>query len=57
VDVFGADRIVVGSDWPFPMHSSDPRGLLAQAGDAAFVQRAAIDNAIAALGDTREQTS
>lgn len=57
VEVFGADRIVVGSDWPFPMHSSDPRDLLARAGDAAFVERAAIDNAVAALGDTRGQTS
>lgn len=57
VDVFGADRIVVGSDWPFPMHSSTPRDLLSQACDEPFVHRAAIDNALAALGDTREQPS
>ena len=48
VTVFGADRMVLGSDWPFPMGSEDPAGLLAHRG-AEFARRVAIDNAKAAL--------
>ena len=47
--VFGADRIVLGSDWPFPMGTSDPKALVAHRG-AEFAQRAASDNARAVLG-------
>jgi aminocarboxymuconate-semialdehyde decarboxylase len=52
VDVFGADRIVLGSDWPFPMGSADPAALVAHRG-AAFVDQVARDNAAAALGRQR----
>jgi aminocarboxymuconate-semialdehyde decarboxylase len=50
VDVFGEERIVLGSDWPFPMGTDDPVGLVAHRGEA-FVQRVAVDNARAALGE------
>lgn len=49
VAVFGADRMVLGSDWPFPMGSEDPVSLIAHRGDE-FVGRVACDNAAAALG-------
>jgi aminocarboxymuconate-semialdehyde decarboxylase len=50
VDVFGPDRLVLGSDWPFPMGTDDPAALVAHRGPA-FVDRVAITNARAALGD------
>ncbi len=49
VEVFGADRMVLGSDWPFPMGSEDPVGLIAHRGKP-FVHQVAVDNARAALG-------
>jgi aminocarboxymuconate-semialdehyde decarboxylase len=50
VEVFGEDKMVLGSDWPFPMGTKDPVSLIAHRGDA-FVDRAAVENARAALGD------
>ncbi|HWH21615.1 MAG TPA: amidohydrolase family protein, partial [Solirubrobacterales bacterium] len=50
IDVFGEDKIVLGSDWPFPMGTKDPTSLIAHRGDA-FVNRAATENARTALGD------
>jgi aminocarboxymuconate-semialdehyde decarboxylase len=49
VEVFGEDRMVLGSDWPFPMGTEDPAGLIAHRGEA-FVRQAARVNAAAALG-------
>jgi aminocarboxymuconate-semialdehyde decarboxylase len=49
VEVFGAERMVLGSDWPFPMGSEDPVGLIAHRGEA-FVEQVTVDNARAALG-------
>ncbi|WP_067179472.1 amidohydrolase family protein [Microtetraspora niveoalba] len=48
-DLFGADRIVLGSDWPFPMGSDDPAVLVAHRGPE-FVRRAGVENARALLG-------
>lgn len=44
VSVFGANRMVLGSDWPFPMGSDDPVTLLSHR-DAAFVRQVSEDNA------------
>lgn len=49
VAVFGADRLVLGSDWPFPMGTDDPLALVAHRG-AEFTRRVAVDNARAVLG-------
>jgi aminocarboxymuconate-semialdehyde decarboxylase len=49
VETFGADKIVLGSDWPFPMGIEDPRTLVAHRG-AAFAEAVAVENARAALG-------
>ncbi|MGW0435649.1 amidohydrolase family protein [Micromonospora sp. NPDC003197] len=49
VSVFGADRLVLGSDWPFPMGTDDPTAAVAHRG-AEFAQRVATTNAAAALG-------
>ncbi len=47
--VFGEDRLLLGSDWPFPMGTNDPAGLVTHLGEAA-VCRASTWNARAALG-------
>ena len=49
VEVFGEDRMVLGSDWPFPMGTEDPAGLIAHRGEA-FVRHVAGVNAAVALG-------
>lgn len=49
VEVFGEDRMVLGSDWPFPMGTPDPASLIAHRGED-FVDRVATVNAGAALG-------
>ncbi|MEW2113681.1 amidohydrolase family protein [Streptomyces sp. NPDC005474] len=49
VTTFGADRLVLGSDWPFPMGTSDPAGLLAHR-TPEYVEQVAVANADAALG-------
>ena len=49
VSVFGADRLVLGSDWPFPMGTDDPTAAVAHRG-AEFARQVATDNASAALG-------
>lgn len=49
ITTFGADRLVLGSDWPFPMGTFDPAGLVAHRGPE-LVERAATANAEAALG-------
>jgi aminocarboxymuconate-semialdehyde decarboxylase len=49
VEVFGAERVVLGSDWPFPMGCDDPAALAAHRG-VPFVDQVARDNAAAALG-------
>ncbi len=50
VEVFGEDKMVLGSDWPFPMGAADPVALIAHRGEA-FVDRVSRENARAALGD------
>jgi aminocarboxymuconate-semialdehyde decarboxylase len=49
VEVFGEDKLVLGSDWPFPMGTKDPVALIAHRG-AEFVERVATVNARVALG-------
>ncbi|WP_051752774.1 amidohydrolase family protein [Streptosporangium amethystogenes] len=44
VETFGADRMVLGSDWPFPMGSDDPAELVAHRG-TDFVHRVGVENA------------
>jgi aminocarboxymuconate-semialdehyde decarboxylase len=56
VAVFGADRIVLGSDWPFAMGTDDPRGQVTHRGPA-FVERVATANAAAALGRYEDRDS
>jgi aminocarboxymuconate-semialdehyde decarboxylase len=46
---FGDERMVLGSDWPFPMGIEDPRTLVAHR-DAAFRDAVGTANARAALG-------
>lgn len=43
VSTFGADKILLGSDWPYPMGSDDPVGLIAHRGPG-FVEAAAAAN-------------
>lgn len=49
VATFGEDKLVLGSDWPFPMGIDDPRQLVAHRGDA-FADAVATTNARRALG-------
>ena len=49
LEVFGEDKMVLGSDWPFPMGAADPASLIAHRGED-FVDRVATVNARAALG-------
>ncbi|MFJ8604980.1 amidohydrolase family protein [Streptomyces shenzhenensis] len=49
VSVFGEGRIVLGSDWPFPMGTDNPASLISHRG-ADFVKKASVDNATAVLG-------
>lgn len=49
VSVFGEDKLVLGSDWPFPMGTDDPRALVAHRGDD-FAHRVADLNAKDLLG-------
>lgn len=51
IEVFGEDKLLLGSDWPFPMGTNDPASLIAHRGPA-FVDRVATENARAALGET-----
>ncbi|HEY4278557.1 MAG TPA: amidohydrolase family protein [Conexibacter sp.] len=48
VDTFGADKLLLGSDWPFPMGIDDPAQLIAHL-DGPQRARVAVDNAWAAL--------
>ncbi|WP_128377188.1 amidohydrolase family protein [Streptomyces cavernae] len=49
VTTFGADHIVLGSDWPFPMGTRDPRSLVAHRGEA-FIRSSELRTAKEALG-------
>jgi aminocarboxymuconate-semialdehyde decarboxylase len=49
VEVFGAEHLVLGSDWPFPMGTSDPAALVAHRGEA-FAEAVAVTNAAVLLG-------
>ncbi|BCB88465.1 amidohydrolase family protein [Phytohabitans suffuscus] len=53
VELFGADKVLLGSDWPFPMGADDPAAALnacpALAG-AGIAAKAATTNAAAAFG-------
>ncbi|MEU2614699.1 amidohydrolase family protein [Micromonospora sp. NPDC007271] len=49
VSVFGADRLVLGSDWPFPMGTDDPFATVAHLG-GDYARQVATDNAARALG-------
>jgi len=49
VEVFGEDKLLLGSDWPFPMGTKDPKALIAHRGEE-FVERVSTANARAALG-------
>lgn len=51
VSVFGADRVVLGSDWPFPMGSDDPVALVSHR-DAEFVRQVSEENPAALLRST-----
>ena len=51
--VFGEEKIVLGSDWPFPMGIDDPRKLVGHRG-TAFRDQVAHANAYAALGYRKE---
>jgi aminocarboxymuconate-semialdehyde decarboxylase len=57
VEVFGADKVLLGSDWPFPMGTPDPAAALnacpALAG-AGIATKAATVNAAAAFGWSAE---
>lgn len=46
--IFGTDRLLLGSDWPFPMGTDEPAATI---GDAELAHRAATDNAAAAFGN------
>jgi aminocarboxymuconate-semialdehyde decarboxylase len=48
-EVFGPERVVLGSDWPFAMGTDDPRSLVAHRG-AAYVDAVATVHADHALG-------
>lgn len=49
VETFGEERLVLGSDWPFPMGTDDPRALIAHL-PAGLQARVAVDNAHHLLG-------
>ncbi|MPV36901.1 amidohydrolase family protein [Georgenia subflava] len=49
-EIVGEEHLLVGSDWPFPMGTDDPLGLLGHRG-AAAVSRAASSNAAVFLGE------
>jgi aminocarboxymuconate-semialdehyde decarboxylase len=51
VQTFGPDKVVLGSDWPFPMGIEDPLAFVARRGEA-FAARVAVGNARRALGRT-----
>lgn len=53
VDVFGADKVLLGSDWPFPMGTPDPAAALTACPDLAAAgvpAKAATTNPSAAFG-------
>ena len=49
VRVFGEQRLVLGSDWPFPMGTDDPLGVIAHRGQE-YARQVATTNAAEALG-------
>jgi aminocarboxymuconate-semialdehyde decarboxylase len=49
LETFGADKLVLGSDWPFPMGIEDPAATVAHLGEE-LARRIAVDNAAALLG-------
>ncbi len=51
IEVFGEDKLVLGSDWPFPMGTKDPAALIAHRGED-FVHAAGVENARALLVPT-----
>ncbi|MGC9670278.1 amidohydrolase family protein [Planosporangium sp. 12N6] len=51
VTTFGEDKLVLGSDWPFPMGTDDPQSLVDHLPAALRIQ-VATGNAAAALGRT-----
>lgn len=50
ISVFGQDRILLGSDWPFPMGSDNPVGQIKHRGHE-FVRRVAVQNPETLLGN------
>ncbi|GGM23786.1 amidohydrolase [Micromonospora yangpuensis] len=48
-EVFGTDRLLLGSDWPFPMGTDDPAAFLGGRDDP-LARQAATANAAAAFG-------
>jgi aminocarboxymuconate-semialdehyde decarboxylase len=50
VSTFGADKILLGSDWPYPMGSDDPLGLIAHRGQE-FGDAAAAANPAALFAE------
>lgn len=54
VAVFGEDRMVLGSDWPFAMGADDPRGQVSHRG-TEFVRKVASANAASALASHNGQ--
>lgn len=49
LETFGADKLVLGSDWPFPMGIEDPATTVAHLSEE-LRRRIAVDNAQALLG-------
>jgi len=54
LETFGEERLVLGSDWPFPMGIDDPRELVAHL-PADLRARIAVDNAHRLLGITGDR--
>ncbi|WP_229402226.1 amidohydrolase family protein [Micromonospora okii] len=49
VSVFGPERLVLGSDWPFPMGDENPAASVTHRG-GDYARQVAVDNAARALG-------
>ena len=54
-EVFGPDRLVLGSDWPFPMGTADPMDAVRHRPEE-FRRAVAAGNAARALGETPATT-
>jgi len=57
VDTMGADKVVLGSDYPFPLGEEEPGKMIEDSDviDAETKQKILVDNALDFLGLTREE--